>query len=59
MIVVGQELGASNIALARVIGVHSSVVSRRFESGKTRLKESLEMQKLVKQIRKLVGGAKV
>ena len=32
-----------------------TAVSRRFDSGKTRLKESREMQKFVKQIRKLVA----
>jgi predicted transcriptional regulator len=55
MIIVGQEQGASNAALAEAMGVHNSAVSRRFDSGKTRLKESREMQKFVKQIRKLVA----
>jgi len=59
MIIVGQEQGASNAALAEAMGVHNSAVSRRFDSGKTRLKESREMQKFVKQIREAgrQGGA--
>ncbi len=55
MIIVGQEQGANNAALAETMGVHNSAVSRRFDSGKMRLKESREMQKFVKQIRKLVA----
>ena len=58
MIVVGQELGASNGALARLIGVDSSVVSRRFESGKTRMNDSQEMRKLVEEVRKLISKTK-
>ena len=45
MIIVGQEQGASNAALAEPMGLHNSAVSRRFESGKMRLKESRGMQK--------------
>jgi hypothetical protein len=55
MIIVGQELGVSNAALARFMGIDSSAVSRRFESGKTRMKDSREMQQLVKQIREAGG----
>jgi REP element-mobilizing transposase RayT len=56
MIIVGRDLGASVVALAKVMGVHSSVVSRRFDSGRSRLKKSGKLQKLVEQIRESGGS---
>jgi chromosomal replication initiation ATPase DnaA len=55
LIIVGRELGGSTTTLARVIGIDSSAVSRRFESGKARLKATKEMQDLVSKIRKFVA----
>src|SRR5713226_703579 len=51
MIIVGRELGASNVGLAKLIGVDSSVVSRRFESGKAKMSESQEARRLGKRLR--------
>jgi hypothetical protein len=53
LIITGQEVGWSGAELARLIGVDNSVVSRRFESGRTRMHGSTEMQKLVDAVRKL------
>jgi REP element-mobilizing transposase RayT len=50
MIVVGSRLGVTNAALSKLIGVDSSVVSRRMDSAKNRMKASGELRKLVKQI---------
>lgn len=52
-------MGGSNAELARLIGIDSSVVNRRFESGRTRINDSADMEKLMKEIRKLFkqGGA--
>ena len=52
LIIVGKEVGRNNAELARLIGVDSSVVSRRFESGRIRMNDSPEMQKLVNEVRK-------
>ena len=52
LIIVGQEVGWSKAELARLIGVDISAVSRRFESGRTRMNDSTEMQKLVNEVRK-------
>jgi hypothetical protein len=41
----------SNAALSKLIGVDSSVVSRRFDSAKKRMKGSGELRKLVRQVR--------
>ena len=54
MIVVAHETGASNKAITRLIGLDTSVVSRRLESGSTRMRDSFELQQLVKEIRRLV-----
>jgi putative transposase len=51
MILVGRELDVSNAALSKLIGLDSSVVSRRFDSAKGRMKASGELRKLVRQIR--------
>jgi putative transposase len=51
MILVGRELDVSNAALSKLIGLESSVVSRRFDSAKSRMKASGEVRKLVRQIR--------
>jgi len=57
MILVGKELGASNNDMARLTGLHSSVVSRRFESAKSKIGESRELGWLVKKLRaELVRG---
>ena len=40
LILVANELGATNIAAAKRLGVDSSVVSRRLDSGKTKMKDS-------------------
>lgn len=53
LILVANERGATNMAVAKRIGVDSSVVSRRLESGKVKMKDSSALQKLVKQIREL------
>jgi hypothetical protein len=58
LIIVGEELGCSHAALGRLIGIDSSVVSRRSESGKTRMKESKEMKELVKEVRELCSKEK-
>jgi len=50
LIIVGREMGASNADLARLIGRDSSVVCRRFESGRIRLNESKEMKRLIKKV---------
>jgi hypothetical protein len=55
MIVVAHEMGASNAAVSKLIGIDSSVVRRRLESGRTRMRDSRELQKLVKRIRGLVS----
>jgi putative transposase len=52
LIIVGQEVGGNNAELARLIGVDSSVVSRRIEAGRTRMNDSTEMKKLVNEVRK-------
>ena len=57
VIIVGRDLGARNAGLAKVMGVDSSVVSRRFDSGRLRLKGSDELQKLVERIRELLRNA--
>jgi putative transposase len=54
MIVVGRQLGVTNAALSKLIGVDSSVVSRRLDSAKRRIKASGELRKLVKQIEEAV-----
>jgi ribosome-binding protein aMBF1 (putative translation factor) len=57
MIIVGRELGASNADLARLLGLDASVVSRRYESGRAKMKESKEARRLVKRLReKLIGN---
>jgi hypothetical protein len=53
-IFVAHELGASNIAVAKLMGVDSSLVSRRLDSAKSKMKDSGELQKLVKLIRNLI-----
>ena len=59
LILVANELGATNMAVAKRIGVDSSVVSRRLESGKIRMKNSSELQRLIKRIRKLLCNVDV
>jgi REP-associated tyrosine transposase len=54
LIVVGRELGASNEKLAKEMCVNTSVVSRRFDSGKLRLKESRELRTLIERVRDML-----
>jgi hypothetical protein len=54
LIVVAHEMGASNKAIAKLTGLDTSVVSRRFERGSIRMRDSYELQQLVKEIRRLV-----
>ncbi len=53
MTVVAHEIGAINTRIAKQLGVDSSAVSRRLESGRTRIKEEGELQKLVTLVRRL------
>jgi REP element-mobilizing transposase RayT len=50
MIVIGRSLGVSNAELARLIGLESSVVSRRYESARSKMATSIELRHLVKQL---------
>jgi hypothetical protein len=56
MIVVGREMGASNAALARLMGLDVSVVSRRHESGRAKMKESKEERQMVSRLRAELAG---
>jgi hypothetical protein len=58
MIVVGRELGASNVELAKLLRLDASVVSRRYESGRTKMMESEEVRRLVKRLRGELAGKK-
>ncbi len=58
VIVVGREHGASNADLARLLGLDASVVSRRYESGKEKMRESQEARRLVKRVRDELEGKK-
>ena len=44
------EQGESNAELARVLRLEASVVSRRWESARQRVRESAEMRRLVRRI---------
>jgi hypothetical protein len=44
LILVANELGATNMAVAKRIGIDSSVVSTRLGSGKTKMKDSSELR---------------
>lgn len=57
LIIVGQEVGGSKADLARLIGIDISGVYRRFESGRTKMNHSTEMQKLVNEVRRLYNKA--
>jgi REP-associated tyrosine transposase len=58
MIIVGRELGASNADLARLLRLDASVVSRRHESGRSKMNESRETRRLVKRLREKLTGNK-
>ena len=58
MIIVGRECGASTAELARLLGLDGSVVSRRYESGKAKLRESEKTRLLVKRVREELKGKK-
>jgi len=51
LILIGRELGASNADMARLIGLDGSVVSRRYESAKSKMEESAELRGLIKVLR--------
>jgi REP element-mobilizing transposase RayT len=59
LIVVAREVGANSTELARVIGVDRTVVSRRAESAKTRMQDSVDIQKLVNEVRIRFSKAEV
>jgi len=50
MIIVGLEVGVSNADLAKLLGLDASVVSRRYESGRTKMEESQETRRLVNRL---------
>ena len=50
VILIGKQQGASNTELARVLRLEASVVSRRWESARERVRESAEMRRLVRRI---------
>ena len=52
LIIVGREIGASNAELARLLGIDSSSVNKRFEAGIAKQKDLSEMQKLIEGVRK-------
>jgi REP-associated tyrosine transposase len=54
LIFVAHELGASNTAVAKLMGADSSLVSRRLDSAKRKMTDSGKVQKLVKLIRRLI-----
>jgi REP element-mobilizing transposase RayT len=56
MIVAGRSLGVTNAELARLIGIDSSVASRRYESAKSRMADSVELRRLVEQLLSRLGG---
>ena len=50
MILIGKQRGASNAELARVLGLEGSVVSRRWESARQRVRQYAEVRRLVRRI---------
>jgi len=54
MIFVAHELGASNTAVARLMGVNISLISRRLDSANSKMTEASKLQKLVKLMRRLI-----
>ena len=58
LILIGRELGASNADMARLIGLDGSVVSRRYESAKSKMGECAEFGRLVKRLRVELAGVK-
>jgi len=59
MIFVAHELGASNTAIAKLMGADSSLVSRRLDAAKSKMKDSSKLQKLVKRIKRLIRNAEL
>jgi len=55
LILVGRELGAGNADLARLTGLDASVISRRYEAAKEKLRESNEVSQLVRCLQKEVA----
>jgi REP element-mobilizing transposase RayT len=58
IIIVGREMGAGNVELAKLLGLEASVVSRRHECGRERMKESRELRRLVKRLRADLASGK-
>jgi ribosome-binding protein aMBF1 (putative translation factor) len=56
MLIVGRELGVSNADMARLLRLDTSVVSRRYESGKAKMEESQEARRLAKRLRGDLAG---
>ncbi len=56
IIVAGRSLGMSNAALSGALGVHTSAVSRRFDSGKNRMRVTGETSSLVEKILALISS---
>lgn len=57
VVIVAQELGARNTMIAKVIGLDISAVSRRLDSGKSKMKRSSEFLRLVNHLREEMVGA--
>jgi putative transposase len=58
MIFVAHELGASSTAVAKLMGTDNSVVSRRLDSAKAKIKIPGELQQLVNLIRRSIREVK-
>jgi putative transposase len=58
MIMVGRESGVSNAAMARLLRLDASVVSRRYEAGKAKMDESQDARRLVKRLGVELAGKK-
>ena len=54
IILIGKEGGLTNARLARVLGVDSSVISRRYDAAKADAGTSPEMKALIKRIKSLL-----
>jgi REP-associated tyrosine transposase len=50
IIFVGRKLGVSNASLSVALGIHSSTVSRRFDSAKNKIRASRKFKKLIDRI---------
>jgi hypothetical protein len=50
VLLAGRRAGMSNVALSAALGVHTSVVSRRYDSAKNRMSVSGEISDVVERI---------